>query len=678
MKKSFCGGLAVLLAAATAVVAQRRPLTPEPQRIQYGEGALQLRGLSIGFAQPPTPDDRLAGEALARILQAAAGGAFPLREGPASILLERTAPPEADNWDETPGPQSQEAYTLLIDAKGLRLRSRTSRGLFYGVQTIRQLLQGEGAGAALPAADIEDWPSLRMRGYMMDTSHGPLPTVEELKRQIDFLARWKYNQFYFYSEVNIELDGYRLLSPRARYRKQEVRDIIAYARQRFMEVVPCVELYGHLHDLVRIERYSELGEMPHGGEVNPRDPRVHRLIEDWVRQLTELFPSRLFHIGFDETYELGRAPGREMSKPEAGELYLAFFEKVANMVEARGRRVCLWGDILLLHPEVIPRLKQGTVAFPWNYSDHPDYDRFVQPFAEKKVPTVVTSGIWNWAEVAPDFDHTKRNVDGLLASGRKFGARGLLHTAWTDSGMVLMRMAWAGAAYGGVAAWQSTVPSRDGFYRAWSGQMFGERGERVAAALAAVSEAQQGLETALGGRTMQRMWLDPFAPDRLERVRQNLSAIRQARRRAEDAQEALLAALDQGAPKEYLEALLLGARWLDFLALRYLYAEEIAGYHARVAAQPSRANLSFLFGIETANATHTRLMDLMDIATELREEFRQRWLEEYTPYRLHTGLGRFSAEYEFWRAMQARVLAMVADFREGDPLPPLEALRPPR
>ncbi len=79
----------------------------------------------------------------------------------------------------------------------------------------------------------------------------------------------------------------------------------------------------------------------------------------------------------------------------------------------------------------------------------------------------------------------------------------------------------------------------------------------------------------------------------------------------------------------------------------------------------------------TAQATHTRLMDLMETATELREEFRPRWLDEYTPSRLRTGLGRLDAEYEFWRAMQARVQAMLADFREGDP-PPLNTLRPPR
>ena len=129
----------------------------------------------------------------------------------------------------------------------------------------------------------------------------------EIKRQIDFLARWKGNQYYFYSELSIELKGYPLINPGARYTQEQVREIIRYARERHVDVVPCLEFYGHLHDLFRIERYGDLAALPHGGDLNPRDPRMQRMVEDWVGQMAALFPSPWFHIGLDEPWELERA-----------------------------------------------------------------------------------------------------------------------------------------------------------------------------------------------------------------------------------------------------------------------------------------------------------------------------------------------------------------------------------
>jgi N-acetyl-beta-hexosaminidase len=113
---------------------------------------------------------------------------------------------------DKPGPDSRESYRIRITPAGGEVRSPSSAGLFYAVQTLIQLVEGQGPGAALPEVDIEDWPSLAYRGVMVDFSHGPLLTEEEIKRQIDFLARWKGNQYYFYSELSIELQGYPLVA----------------------------------------------------------------------------------------------------------------------------------------------------------------------------------------------------------------------------------------------------------------------------------------------------------------------------------------------------------------------------------------------------------------------------------------------------------------------------------
>src|SRR5690606_4784924 len=127
-------------------------------------------------------------------------------------------------------------------------------------------------------------------------------TIEEIKRQLDFLAMWKTNQYYFYSEVNIELDGYPLLIPNARFTKAEIRDIIAYAKERHIDVVPNLNLYGHLHDFFKYEHYADRAATPYGREFSTTHPRVDSIVTDWVEQISTLFESPFFHIGFDETW----------------------------------------------------------------------------------------------------------------------------------------------------------------------------------------------------------------------------------------------------------------------------------------------------------------------------------------------------------------------------------------
>jgi N-acetyl-beta-hexosaminidase len=116
--------------------------------------------------------------------------------------------------------------------------------------------------AMLPEVEVEDWPATAYRGAMIDMSEGPFPTEAEVKRQIDFLARWKVNQYHFYSETSIALDGYSLLSANERFMQQQIREIVSYARERHIDVIPSLELFGHLHDLFRIEKYSSFVGFP--------------------------------------------------------------------------------------------------------------------------------------------------------------------------------------------------------------------------------------------------------------------------------------------------------------------------------------------------------------------------------------------------------------------------------
>ncbi|WP_431215466.1 family 20 glycosylhydrolase [Puia sp. P3] len=148
----------------------------------------------------------------------------------------------------------------------MKIVAHSAAGLFYAVQTLRQL------GPVSPELEIEDQPALAYRGVMMDFAHGSLLKIGEIKRQIDFLAMWKVNQYYFYNEVSMEMKGYESLNIGAAYTQQEVKEIIDYGRLRQMDVVPFVAFYGHLHDLLKREKYASMGIGKYGEELDPRNP----------------------------------------------------------------------------------------------------------------------------------------------------------------------------------------------------------------------------------------------------------------------------------------------------------------------------------------------------------------------------------------------------------------------
>jgi len=181
----------ILIPVATAL-ADHNALLPRPQQLQYGSGALAVKSLSIRFASPPSTEDRFAAEQLASRLSAIGQTKVEVKKGKSaikSILLNRSGEAgalPADN--ETTGPDSRESYTLRVTPNGVEIRARSSAGIFYGVQTLLQMVEGTGAQAVLPVAEIKDWPALAYRGVMIDFSEGELIRVSEAERQIDLMA----------------------------------------------------------------------------------------------------------------------------------------------------------------------------------------------------------------------------------------------------------------------------------------------------------------------------------------------------------------------------------------------------------------------------------------------------------------------------------------------------------
>jgi hypothetical protein len=679
----ICLTMAASLAAASAA---HSPLLPRPQQVQYGSGTLPLRGLSIRFAAPPTAEDRFAAEQLAERLSAIGQTQVPIRKGKTSspaILLNRTGKGAALPGDnESAGPDSREAYSLQVTPKGVEIRAASSAGLFYGVQTLLQMVEGSGPEAALPAAAIRDWPALPYRGFMMDLSHGQLLRVPEIERQLDLLARFKANQYYFYSEANIEFEGYDLVNPDARYTRDEVRRIIEYARQRHVDVVPCMELYGHMHDLFRVEKFADLGLPRYGDEFDPRNQRVLAVLSDWVAQTAELFPSPWYHVGFDEPWSLGKIgvePGKDSFKTFVGVL-----RHVAGEAQRHGKRLMFWADInvgastLSNHPELMRELPGGVIAVPWVYEAYTNYDSYVRPLAQAGVPTVVAPGVWNWNELFPDYHRSFVNINGLVAAGKKHKSLGLMVTGWTDSAQTIYRQSLPGLALSAAAGWQSEPVDSATFFADYAAQMYPAAvAAEVAPALEELSTVEELFETCLQSPTQLVLWSDPLDPGRLARLEKNQAELHKARLLAESARERLDRARRLAPSDPTLNSLVLSARLFDYLGMKSLYAVEWAGYFRQLQANPDPKLVTLFIGIQMNAQDHGMLADLRETISGLKDSYRLAWLEESTPYRLPSALMRFDAEWFYWRDVQQGVVDKVLNgWSKNEPFPAIAVIRP--
>jgi hexosaminidase len=402
------------------------------------------------------------------------------------------------------------------------------------------------------------------------------------------------------------------------------------------------------------------------------------MLEDWIAQMTALFPSPWFHIGLDEPWELERAASATAGT-DPGKLYLEHLTRTAELVRHHGKRVLFWADVASganlfeKYPQMATGLPEGTLPVPWHYHEEKDFTRMLEPFSKARVPQIIGTGIWAWDTIVPDFRVSFANIDGFLRDGRRFGTLGIVNTNWADDAQVLYRTTQPGVAYGAIAAWQRDPVDRAAFFSNYCATLYGAAGAGIAAGLQALDDAQQAMAAAVGTEDMFRLWDDPLSPTVLSRVRAHVQDLRQSRLKAEEAQERL-----QDAARQFpdsLSGLLLGARLLDYAGMKFLYAVEIADIYAKLDSSSTRADLSFWLGREAGDRNHSRVDDLMDLIAELRDIYRAQWLTEYTPYRLGTALGRFDAEFEYWRRFQARLWDMRRGFQQGKPLPPLDSLR---
>ena len=346
--------------------------------------------------------------------------------------------------DRLTRPQS---YELTSGPDVITLVGADEAGLFYGVCTLIQLLESVDEHGDLPGVHITDWPDFPVRGVMLDISRDKVPTFETTCALIDRLASWKINQFQLYTEHTFAYQRHPEVWAKASpFTGAEILELDAFCRERFVELVPNQNSFGHMHRWLELPRYASLAEAPGGfdfpwGEhsdgpfsLNPLDPGSLALVTELFDELLPHFSSRQFNVGCDETFDLGQGRSRaECDRLGTGRVYLDYLRKVYQEVIARGHIMQFWGDIIVQHPDLVAELPPDAIALEWGYeADHP-FEAHGAQFAEAGLPFYVCPGVATWNSIAGRTTNALGNLRNAAVSGLKYGARGYLNTEWGDN-----------------------------------------------------------------------------------------------------------------------------------------------------------------------------------------------------------------------------------------------------
>jgi hypothetical protein len=361
-----------------------------------------------------------------------------------------------------------QGYRLRIADNGMDLVAGDAAGAFYGVMTLVQMLrQCEGA---LPAGEIEDSPGFPSRGVMLDISRSKVPTLQTLFDLVDMFSGWKINHLELYTEHTFAYENHREVWAQASpITGEEILRLDAYCRERFIELVPNQNSFGHMHHWLELPRYNHLAECPEGFELtlgghtrqmppfslNPTDRCSVELMGELFSELLPHFSSEKFNVGCDETWDVGRGrSARAVEEKGAGRVYLDYLLGIYDLVRRHGRTMHFWGDIIIQHPELVPELPKDAVVLEWGYeADHP-FDEHGAEFARSGMPVFVCPGTSSWNSIAGRTSNCLGNVRNATENGLRHGASGVLNTDWGDNGHTqYLPVSYLGFAAGAALPW---------------------------------------------------------------------------------------------------------------------------------------------------------------------------------------------------------------------------------
>jgi len=359
-----------------------------------------------------------------------------------------------------PVPTQPQSYALRVAEQGIVIHAADLAGLRYGLDTLTQLLT-QGQQGRLRCLTLHDYPTLPNRGLMLDVSRGKVYTREYLLCLVDLLGHLRYNVFQLYVEHTFAFQKHPDIS--ANSDPLTAKDILAVqerCKRWGIDFQPCLQSLGHCTRLLTRPAYQYLAESDMNWSLSTTSSAVQSLLEDLYAEYLPLFESEWLNVCMDEPYDIGRGQSAD-SGQSTESLYINYLIKIHALAAHLGKKLMVFGDFLLHHPESLSRLPTGITFLDWCYDPKPVYGT-PELFAHLKVPFWVCPGTGNWNTLFPRLDGAIINLVNMVGEGIAAGAEGMLLTDWSDHGAYTQPgTGYHLYAYAAAVAWVGSDPGAE-------------------------------------------------------------------------------------------------------------------------------------------------------------------------------------------------------------------------
>ncbi len=396
------------------------------------------------------------------------------------IIIKNLVPEDSDyellkNQNESSllNANNEESYNLEIKDGRIFIYSINEKGLFYGIQTLIQLIKNaflldkklinlpknERKRFILSEIEIKDVPDLKIRGIAQDISRGQVFTVENAKRYIKIISHYKMNFYCPYIEDMFAHPKHPVIgNNRGALTCDEIKEIDEFAKKRYVEFVPIFECLGHVDNILQHKEYGDLGEFPGAHSLDISNPKIYDFLNDYISELSKCFSTNYFHIGCDESYDIGRYNSKEYIKEKGkSEALVDFYEKVYQIVrENNNKYVIMYDDIVRKNEIILKNLNKDIILMYWDYSPKKSYP-VVETFLKAGYKVIVSPSMLSWQRNFPDNKNASRNIINLIKTAyenRNNGCLGVLTSTWGDMRYYSLRENEIfGAILNGAVAW---------------------------------------------------------------------------------------------------------------------------------------------------------------------------------------------------------------------------------
>ena len=446
--------IVLLCAAITRAAAQNCGIIPTPQSVTYTSGFFTWDHPVIIFDKNVTNQQILTAE-YERLM----GKAPEIVSAKPTEGVRRTITFRKQGWQDMNWAGGN--YKLDVNEMDIVITAPDDECLFYGLQSLVQLYRfnyradfEEWQYVKIPCMKIVDYANYLYRGWMIDISRGPIPTMEYLKRQIRTMAEFKLNILTLYTEHTFVSKAFDY-APADGLTADQIRELENYAKDFYVEIIGNQQCFAHFEKILSNPKYDYLADTKYN--LNPALPETYDFLKTLLKEETAAYSSPWFNINCDETESLGTGKAAKyVKKVGASEAYIRHILKVHDIVKEYGKRTMMWADIVLKDKKIQQKLPKDITMLVWSYAPSESFDGMIKPIKEAGYDFWVVPGVSMWSTVFPSMSSYEKNIANFARDGYRNRAQGLLNTAWNDSGEASLNSVWHAMAWGAEMSWNPT------------------------------------------------------------------------------------------------------------------------------------------------------------------------------------------------------------------------------